>query len=297
MTWKKRCVVAVPAFGAVWFLAACDAPMAAPCPVSADAGEVMWADAARRDAGPAADAAPSAVPDAGSPAPDAGMRDAGPPPACIGSYAEGVAVFAEENFLSLPAHGDPPETAEVTAWPWRVSLGGVRPVAREVEWEITGDGALFRTEASPDRYGRRMTLAALGDVFDRGGHEEPLLQVRACVRNGCPAAAGDGSPCSCAEAVCSPVILAAGVPTLAGRWEFTGDGFDTGTVELRQDGRELSGMPFGFPLRIDGVGIGGADLGFSVEGAIGADRRSMSGLRLNEDGEVTGTWSARRADP
>lgn len=280
----------------VWFLflslatAACDGPSPVDPPYPEDAGAGMGGDAA-----PMVDAA-MGMPDALAMPVDAGTGDGGPPPRCIGSYAEGVAIFAAETYLVLRAHAEPEESAEVTAWPWQTSLGSVRPVPRDVEWRTEGD-PVFVAEPVPDPRGRRLRLMATADAFDLRRSREPHLVVRACVANPCPAAAADGSPCSCEPEVCSPSIVVAAVPVLDGRWSVEQDGADLGTFDVVQAGRELTGLPFDIPLWIDGVGVQGAELGLQVQGAVAFDRRSITGLRLSEDGsEVIGPWSARRVD-
>ncbi len=272
------------------FIAACDGPPQVDAPLPEDAGEGMGDDAA-----PMADAA-TEMPDAFAMPVDAGIGDGGPPPRCIGNYAEGVALFAAESYVVVRAHADPPEPAEITAWPWQTSLGSVRPVAREVEWRTEGDPT-FIVESLADPRGRRLRLTATADAFDLRRSREPHLVVRACVTNPCPAAAADGSPCSCEPEVCSPSVIVAAVPVLDGRWSVEQDGEDLGTFDIAQAGRELTGMPFDIPMWIDGIGVQGAELGIQIQGAIAADRRSITGLRLSEDGsEVIGPWSARRVD-
>ncbi|TAK05290.1 hypothetical protein EPO33_04980 [Patescibacteria group bacterium] len=294
---RKRAVRIAVLLTAVWCAAGCREEPRWPVTTSTpriDCGPAVG------DAGTSEADAGFALSDAGTAAGDAAAdgappADGGPPPRCIGSYAEGVALFAAETYVVLRAHVDPEETAEITAWPWQTSLGSVRPVAREVEWRTEGDAAMFRTEPLADPRERRLRLAVAGDAFDMGGRE-PYLTVRACVRNGCPAAAADGSPCRCEEEVCSPIILAAAVPSLDGRWSFSEDGAEMGAFDIRQSGRVLSGLPYDFPFNIEGVGVQGGELGILVTGAVAPDRRSISGLRFTEDGDVIGPWSARRAD-
>lgn len=298
----------LPWFAVVCLVAGCPRQ---PLPSSpADAGEVFVPDASRPDAGelvldaavlPAADA--ETLPeDAGSgdlPI-DAGtvvvMRDAGPPPRCIGSFAEGVSLFSAREPLVLRAHGAEPDQAEIYAFPWRTSLGEVRPVYLDVTWHTEGD-TVFSTELLPDARGRQLRVTADGDIFDMRtrGYDAALL-VRACVTNRCPATAGDGSPCRCAPEVCSTNTIVFAVPALDGQWEFTEDGEVRGTFTVVQDGRDLTGGLWEFPISIGGSGIQGSELGLLITGVIATDRRSLSGITEEEDGEVIGSWSARRAD-
>ncbi len=305
---EKTLWPAIPAFVIAWFAMGCRSAPAGTCAADADAPSFVDGSPAERDAAIGFDggaAGPDAgleVRDAATPG-DAGIErvdagragpDAGPP-RCIGSYAEGVAIFSAREPIVLRAHADPAETAEVTAWPWQTSFGTVRPVALDVTWRTEGDH-VFVAEPVTDPRERRLLLAVTGDAFDMGVGREPALTVRACVANACPATAADGSPCRCEPDVCSATMIAYAVPRLDGRWTFGEDGADVGTFDVAQSGRELLGGPFDFPLDIDGVGVRGGELGVLVEGAITADRQSISGLRLTEDGDVIGPWTARRVD-
>lgn len=282
-----------------------------PLPSSpADAGNVFVPDAAYPDAGePVPDAAALSAADAEALPEDAGsgdlltdagtvvvMRDAGPPPRCIGSYAEGVTLFSAQEPLVLKAHGAEPDQAEIYAFPWRTSLGEVRPVYLDVTWHAEGD-AVLRTEILPDARNRQLRVTADGDIFDMGEHgRDAALLIHACVTNRCPATAGDGSPCRCAPEVCSANIIAFAVPALDGLWEFTENGDTRGTFTLVQNGRDLTGGPWEFPFFVGGSGVQGDDLGLLITGVISADRRSLSGITEEEDGVIIGSWSARRAD-
>ncbi len=285
---RKQFRVAVAMLVMAWSSAGCDGLPEETSP--ADAGTPFFVDGspAERDAGTTADAG-AVMADAGA------GDDAGPPPRCIGNYAEGVAIFAAETVLALRAHADPEDSAEITAWPWQTSLGAIRPVARDVAWRVEGDTMMFRTEPLVDPRERRLRLAVAGDAFDMGGRE-PFVSVRACVQNPCPETATDGSPCRCEMEVCSPLLLVSSVPALDGRWMYAENGEDVQMLNLAQSGRMVSGFPFGFPCMVEGMGISYTDLGVGVIGAIAADRNSISGLLLAEDWDVLGTWSARRAD-
>ncbi len=228
--------------------------------------------------------------DAGMPA---GAVDAGLLPQCIGSYAEGVTLFTAASPTVLRVHADQPDTVEVSAWPWQIYLGRVRPVYRSVEWHTAGDD-LFTVDALPDARNQRVRVTATGDIFDRESRE-PFLLLRACVRNDCPAAAAEGR-CLCPGEVCSAPLIAYAVPRLDGRWDFRQNDLEQGVFDLIQDGRTLTETPFDFPIAIEGRGVNGGDFGTVVQGAISADHQSMSGLIQDEDGRVHGSWSAQRAD-
>lgn len=296
-----------------WFAVACLVAGCTrqPLPSSpADAGDVFVPDAARQDAGEMVlDAAMLSAADAEALPEDAGsgdlptdagtvlvMRDAGPPPRCIGSFAEGVSLFSPREPLVLRAHGAGSDQAEVYAFPWRTSLGEIRAVSLDVTWHVEGDTVLS-TELLPDARGRQLRVTADGDIFDMGGRgRDAALLIRACVANRCPATAGDGSPCRCAPEVCSVNIIAFAVPALEGLWEFTEDGEARGIFTVVQDGRDLTGGLWEFPLSIGGSSVQGGELGLLITGVIAADRRSLSGIVEEEDGEIIGSWSARRAD-
>lgn len=292
---EKMLRMAIPALAVAWFGAGCPHQPMSACP--ADGGHASLPDASRSDAGVPSDDAAAVPDDAGSAdagAPDA-ARDAGPPPRCIGSYVEVISLFSARAPIVLAAHGAP-NAAEIYAWPWRMSLGEARPVAADVTWHAEGD-AVLRTELIPDPRGRQLRVTAEGDLFDMGTRvRDASLLIRACVTNLCPREALEGR-CRCDPEVCSGSIIAYAVPALDGLWEFTEDGAPSGPFAVVQDGRDLLGTPWAFPLYIGGSGLEGGELGMRVTGVIATDRRTLSGIVELEDGEIVGSWSARRVDP